>query len=236
MLVPLSWLLEYAPLPEPVDVGEVARRLTGIGLEIEGMEQVGHDIGAIVVAQVLEIEELAGFKKPIRYCRVTTGTTAADERSVICGAVNFSVRDKVPLALPGALLPGGFEIGVSKRYDRLSEGMICSPSELGLGDDHTGIMVLSPDAPLGADFVDYAGLRDVVLDVNVTPDKGHALSIRGMARELASAFGVPYTDPADAGLRPAWAGDPGPPGAVHEAIIADPSACDRFALREVRGI
>jgi phenylalanyl-tRNA synthetase beta chain len=235
MLVPLSWLLEYAPLPEPVDVGEVARRLTGIGLEIEGIEHVGNDIGAIVVAQVLEIEELAGFKKPIRYCRVTTGTTAADERSVICGAVNFNERDKVPLALPGAVLPGGFEIGVSKRYDRLSEGMICSPSELGLGDDHTGIMVLAPDAPLGADFVDYAGLRDVVLDVNVTPDKGHALSIRGMARELASAFGVPYTDPADADL-PSWTEVPGAPGSVYPASIADPTACDRFALREVHAI
>jgi phenylalanyl-tRNA synthetase beta chain len=235
MLVPLSWLLEYAPLPEPVDAGEVARRLTAIGLEIEGIEQVGQDIGAIVVAQVLDIEELTGFKKPIRYCRVTSGTTAADERAVICGAVNFSVGDKVPLALPGSVLPGGFEIGVSKRYDRMSEGMICSPSELGLGDDHTGIMVLPPDAPVGADFVDYAGLRDVVFDVNVTPDKGHALSIRGMARELASAFGVPYADPADADLPP-WTVSPGPKGAVYQASIADPTACDRFALREVRGI
>ncbi len=237
MLVPLSWLLEYAPLPEPVDVGEVARRLTAVGLEIEGVEQVGHDIGAIVVAQVLEIEELTEFKKPIRYCRVMTGETATPdgERSVICGAVNFSVGDKVPLALPGAVLPGGFEIGASKRYGRVSEGMICSPSELGLGDDHTGIMVLPPDAPVGADFVDYAGLRDTVLDVNVTPDKGHALSIRGMARELASAFGTAYTDPADTDL-PAWTQTPGPAGAVYEASIADPTACDRFALREVRGI
>ncbi len=235
MLVPLSWLLEYAPLPEPVDVGEVARRLTAIGLEIEGIEQVGHDIGAILVARVLEIEELTGFKKPIRYCRVTTAGTPAGERSVICGAVNFSVGDKVPLALPGAVLPGGYQIGVSTRYGRQSDGMICSPSELGLGDDHTGIMVLPPDAQVGADFVDYAGLRDTVLDVNVTPDKGHALSIRGMARELASAFGVPYTDPAEAGL-PAWTQTPGPEGAVHPASIADPAACDRFALREVRGI
>jgi phenylalanyl-tRNA synthetase beta chain len=239
MLVPLSWLLEYATLPEPVDVGEVARRLTAIGLEIEGIEQVGHDISSVVVARVLEIEELTGQKKPIRYCRVTTAasgaSTAGDgERSVICGAVNFSVGDKVPLALPGAVLPGGREIGVQKSYDRLSEGMICSPFEIGLGDDHTGIMVLPPDAPTGADFTAYAGLRDVVLDVNVTPDKGHALSVRGMARELASAFGVAYADPADAGL-PDWAQSPGT-GEVHQASIADPTACDRFALREVRGI
>jgi phenylalanyl-tRNA synthetase beta chain len=231
MLVPLSWLLTCAPLPEPVDVGEVARRLTGVGLEIESIEQVGHDISDVVVARVLEIEELTGHKKPIRYCRVTTGGT---ERQVICGAFNFAVGDLVPLALPGAVLPGGFEIGVSKRYGRVSDGMICSAAELSLGDDHTGIMVLPPDAPLGADFVSYAGLRDVVLDVNVTPDKGHALSIRGMARELASAFGVAYTDPADTGL-PAWVDDPGN-GEVYQASIADPTACDRFALREVRGI
>jgi phenylalanyl-tRNA synthetase beta chain len=113
--------------------------------------------------------------------------------------------------------------------------MICSASELGLGDDHTGIMVLPQDAPLGADFVSYAGLRDVVLDVNVTPDKGHALSIRGMARELASAFGAAYADPADTGL-PAGFEHPGTPGEVYQASIADPTACDRFALREVRGI
>lgn len=232
MLVPLSWLLEYAPLPEPVDVGEVGRRLTAIGLEIEGMEQVGHDISAVVVARVVEIEELTGHKKPIRYCRVTTGGPDA-ERNVICGAVNFTVGDLVPLALPGAKLAGGFEIGVSRRYGRISDGMICSAAELGLGDDHSGIMVLPPDAPLGADFVTYAGLRDVVLDVNVTPDKGHALSIRGMARELASAFGVEYTDPADSDL-PAWAWSEA--GAAYPASIADPTGCDRFALREVRGI
>lgn len=231
MLVPLSWLLEYAPLPEPIDVGEVARRLTAVGLEIEGIEQVGHDVSSVVIARVLEIEELSGFKKPVRYCRVTTGGPDA-ERQVICGAVNFAVGDLVPLALPGASLAGGFEIGVSKRYGRVSDGMICSAAELALGDDHLGILVLPPDAPLGADFVEYAGLRDVVLDVNVTPDKGHALSVRGMARELASAFEVGYTDPADAGL-PAAAQAA---GEAYPASIADPTACDRFALREVRGI
>ncbi len=265
MLVPLSWLLDYAALAEPVDVSEVARRLTAIGLEVEAVERVGHDIVGVVVAQVTDIEELTGHKKPIRYCRVTTGEARPDEagpgetgpggagtgepggdRRVICGAVNFVVGDRVPLALPGATLPGGVEIAERKAYGRVSEGMICSADELGLGGDHAGILVLPPDAPLGADFVAYAGLRDVVLDVNVTPDKGHALSVRGMARELASAFGVAYTDPAG----PAEAGEPGAgepsagepgageagPGQVRAASIADPTACDRFVLREVRGI
>lgn len=243
MLVPLSWLRQYAALPEGTETAEVARRLTGIGLEIEGVEPVGHDISGVVVARVLEIEELTEFKKPVRFCKVTTGGAggaggAGGEREVICGAFNFAVGDLVALALPGAVLPGGFEIGARKTYGRISDGMICSARELALGDDHTGIMVLPPDAQLGADFVSYAGLRDVVLDINVTPDKGHAMSVRGAARELASAFGVAFTDPADAGL-PFGAGEAVVVGAesaqVWPASIGDPTACDRFVLREIRG-
>src|SRR5260370_28825050 len=116
MLVPLSWLLEYTQLPEPVDPADVARRLTALGLEIESLKPVGHDISGVVVARVLLIEELTGHKKPIRYCRVTTGASAADERQVICGAVNFVVGDLVPLALPGASLPGGIEIAARQAY------------------------------------------------------------------------------------------------------------------------
>ena len=119
---------------------------------------------------------------------------------MICGAANFSVGDRVPLALPGAELPGGFRIEAKPAYGRMSAGMICSEAELGIGDDHSGILVLPADAPLGADFAGYAGLRDVVLDIAVTPDRGYALSVRGVARELASAYGVPFTDPAGTGV------------------------------------
>ena len=202
MRVPLSWLREYAPLPEPVDATEVARRLTAAGLEVESLESVGHDIRGVVIAQVLSIEELTGLKKPIRYCRVAVSDSQLagppDEASgVICGAVNFAVGDRVALALPGAVLPGGFEIGARKTYGHISEGMICSVSELAIGDDHSGILVLPPDAPLGADFVSYANLRDEVFEIAVTPDRGYAVSVRGIARELASAFGVPFRDPAE---------------------------------------
>jgi len=233
MRVPLSWLLEYVALPQQgaVPVAEVARRLTAAGLEVEGIEQVGHDITGILVAQVLGIEELTEFRKPVRYCRVSAGETG--ERFVICGAVNFAVGDRVPLALPGATLPGGFTIGARKTYGKISDGMICSAAELGIGDDHSGILVLAPDAPLGADFAEYASLRDDVLDINVTPDKGYALSIRGVARELAIAFGADFTDPADLGLH---ADVDQVSDQVHPASIEDPTACDRFVLREVRGI
>jgi phenylalanyl-tRNA synthetase beta chain len=230
MRVPLSWLREYAPVDESVPPAEVARRLTAAGLEVESVEPVGHDVSGVVVGQVTAIEELTGFRKPIRYCHVTTG---AEERDVICGASNFDVGDKVPFAAPGAVLPGGFEIGAKKAYGRLSEGMICSAAELAIGDDHTGILVLDPGAPLGADFASYAGLRDQVLDISVTPNLGYALSIRGVARELATAFEVPYTDPVDQGL-PDHVEVVSPE--VYPASIDDPTACDRFVLREVRGL
>jgi len=243
MRVPLSWLREYAPLPEPVDATEVSRRLTAAGLEVESLESVGHDIRGVVIAQVLSIEELADLKKPIRYCRVAVSESQLagppDEASgVICGAVNFAVGDRVALALPGAVLSGGFEIGARKTYGHISEGMICSASELAIGDDHSGILVLPADAPLGTDFVSYAHLRDEVLEIAVTPDRGYAVSVRGLARELASAFKVPFRDPAETALPDATllggALDYVGPD-VYPARIADPTACDRFVLREVRG-
>ncbi len=235
MRLPLSWLLEYAAIDLSPDdepgVQEMSRRLTGAGLEVESLDHVGHDITGVVVAEVLAIEELTGFNKPIRYVQVSTGDS--QERHVICGAANFVVGDRVALATPGSVLPGGFEIGARKTYGHVSEGMICSASELAVGDDHSGIMVLPADAPLGTDFVSYAGLRDVVFDINVTPDKGYALSVRGVARELAISYQVPYTDPADMGL-PAGVGAVS--SDVYQASIADTTACDRFVLREVRGL
>ena len=246
MRVPLSWLREYVSLAEPADTTEVSRRLTAAGLEVESVESVGHDIRGVVVAQVLSIEELAGplkLKKPIRYCRVAVSESQLagppDEASgVICGAVNFAVGDRVALALPGAVLPGGFEIGARKTYGHISEGMICSVRELAIGDDHAGILVLPADAPLGTDFVSYAKLRDEVFEIAVTPDRGYAVSVRGIARELASAFGASFIDPAgtalpDATLLGGSLDYVGPD--VYPARIADPTACDRFVLREVRG-
>ena len=233
MRIPLSWVAEFAAIgPDAAaDADEVGRRLTACGLEVESFERVGQDITGVVVARVLDVEELEGFRKPVRYCQVSAGD--GQERHVICGATNFAAGDLVPLALPGATLPGGFEIGARKTYGKVSEGMICSAAELGIGDDHSGILVLPPDTPLGVDFAAHAGLRDVVFDVNVTPDKGYALSIRGVARELAIAYRVQFADPADTGL-PADADLVS--DEVYPASIEDPTACDRFVLREVRGI
>ncbi|MEV6980171.1 phenylalanine--tRNA ligase subunit beta [Sphaerisporangium sp. NPDC051017] len=225
MRFPLSWLREYVDLPA-VTAHEVADKLTAAGLKLESIESVGYDIKNVVVGEVLSIEELTGFKKPIRYCSVEVGEAAP--RWVICGATNFAVGDRVAVALPGAVLPGGFEVGSRKTYGHVSDGMICSARELGVGDDHDGILILPAGTHLGADVVELLGLRDDVIELEVTPDRGYALSIRGVAREAAAAFGVPWRDPADV-EPPAFTEE------AHPASIADPSACDRFVLRAVSG-
>src|SRR6201986_384348 len=161
MRVPISWLREYPPIPEPYDALEVGRRLTQAGLEVEAVEQVGHDVQGVITAQVITIEELAGFKKPIRYCRVAV-TDPETLTGVICGATNFAPGMRVAFATDGATLPGGFEITAAKKYGRVSQGMSCAVDELGIGEDHSGILILPPDTPLGVDFTTYAHLRDDV--------------------------------------------------------------------------
>ncbi|MFC4060406.1 phenylalanine--tRNA ligase subunit beta [Planomonospora corallina] len=225
MKVPLSWLREYVDLPAAT-AHEIADELTAAGLKLESITSHGHDVKNVVVGEVLSIEELAGFKKPIRHCRVEVGE--AEPRQIVCGATNFAVGDRVAVVLPGGVLPGGFEIGSRKTYGRLSEGMICSERELGLGEDHGGIMVLPSGTPIGADVVELLGLREDVIELEITPDIGYALSIRGVAREVATAFGVPFRDPAD--VFP-----PAEPGPSYPASIADATACDRFVLREIHG-
>ncbi|HMC72163.1 MAG TPA: phenylalanine--tRNA ligase subunit beta, partial [Mycobacteriales bacterium] len=146
MRVPISWLLDHVSLDRP-DARDIAERLTLAGLKVEHVEVTGDDIGNVVVARVLDIEELTGFKKPIRYVAITDGK---DERHVICGATNFAVDDLVAYARPPAQLPGGFRVEKREAYGHESDGMICSARELGLGDDHRGIIVLS-HGPSGRD-------------------------------------------------------------------------------------
>ena len=235
MRAPLSWVREYVDLPAEVTGRDLAAKLVEAGLEVETVERAGADItGPLVVGRVLAIEELTGFKKPIRYCQVDVGQAngTGEPQNIICGATNFAVGDRVVVVLPGGELPGGFKISARKTYGKISEGMICSVRELGIGDDHSGILVLPPgDEPPGTDAIELLGLRDDVLDIAVTPDRGYALSIRGIAREAAIAYDVPFTDPAAVPPPPA-----AEEGEAYPARIDDPSACDRFVLREVRGL
>src|ERR1041384_4486740 len=148
MRVPLSWLREYVDLPATETGRDVQAKLVSAGLEVETVEQLGADLkGPLVVGQVLTIEELEGFKKPIRFCRVDVGDAngTGEPQEIVCGARNFAPGDRVVVILPGGVLPGGFAIGARKTYGRQSNGMICSVRELGLGDDHEGILVLPAD-------------------------------------------------------------------------------------------
>ncbi|GAA0966741.1 phenylalanine--tRNA ligase subunit beta [Actinocorallia libanotica] len=224
MRAPLSWLREYAALPAEVTGRDLAAKLIAAGLEVETVETA--DItGPITTGRVLAIEELTEFKKPIRWCQVDVGNP--EPQNLICGARNFAVGDVVVVVMPGAVLPGGFAVGARKTYGKLSEGMICSLRELGIGDDHDGILILPGDTAVGLEAIELLGLRDDVLDIAVTPDRGYCLSIRGVAREAATAYGVAFRDPAEIEVADEGASYPG--------AVADPAGCDRLVLRRVRG-
>ncbi|MER6134739.1 phenylalanine--tRNA ligase subunit beta [Streptomyces sp. NPDC001815] len=233
MRVPLSWLREYVDLPATETGRDVQARLVSAGLEVERVERLGADLkGPLVVGQVLTIEELEGFKKPIRFCTVDVGTAngTGEPQEIVCGARNFAVGDKVVVVLPGAVLPGDFAIAARKTYGKTSHGMICSGDELGMGDDGSGgIIVLPPEYEVGTDAIELLELVDEVLDIAVTPDRGYALSMRGVAREAATAYGLPLRDPALLDV-------PGPNAFGHPVEVSDRQGCDRFTARTVTGL
>ena len=241
MRLPLSWLREHVALGDR-PVSEVTAGLVRLGIEVASVEPVGADLtGPVVVGRVLEFEEFtASNGKTIRWCQVDAG---AGPRGIVCGARNFAVDDLVVVALPGSVLPGGFAISARKTYGHLSDGMICSARELGLGDEHNGILVLPPGAgPLGADAVELLELRDTVLDLETTPDRGYQMSVRGIARDLALAFDVPFTDPAAVTVPPApgdrwYAYAPATPGEDGWPVeVEDPVGCDLFTAQVVTGL
>lgn len=232
MRVPMTWLREMVALPQGVGGREAADRLTAAGLEVESVEVVGAGAsGPIVVGRVQEIEELTEFKKPIRWCQVDVGAAHGGVRGIVCGASNFAVGDLIVAALPGAVLPGDFAITARKTYGHVSDGMICSERELGLGDEHGGILVL-PSGEVGDDALAAVGLGEEILDIAVTPDRGYALSMRGVAREVATAFGLSFDDPGQVLVQlPA----PSPEAAPWPCGVDDPALCELFTLRRITG-
>ncbi|KQX47906.1 MULTISPECIES: phenylalanine--tRNA ligase subunit beta [unclassified Streptomyces] len=233
MRVPLSWLREYVDLPATETGRDVQAKLVSAGLEVETVEKLGAGLtGPLAVGKVLTIEELTDFKKPIRFCTVDVGQAngTGEPQEIICGARNFAVGDKVVVALPGAVLPGDFRIAERKTYGRVSRGMICSGDELGMGDDGThGIIVLPPEHEVGTDATVLLELFDEVLDIAVTPDRGYCLSMRGVARETATAYGLPLRDPALLDV-------PAPNSYGYPVQVTDPIGCDRFTARTVVGL
>ncbi|MGA4843047.1 phenylalanine--tRNA ligase subunit beta [Streptomyces sp. G45] len=233
MRIPLSWLREYVDLPATETGRDVQAKLIAAGLEVETVDRLGEGLkGPLAVGKVLTIEELEGFKKPIRFCTVDVGQTngTGEPQEIVCGARNFAVGDKVVVALPGAVLPGDFAIAERKTYGKMSRGMICSGDELGMGDDGSGgIIVLPPEHEVGTDAIELLELVDEVLDIAVTPDRGYCLSLRGVARETATAYGLPLRDPALLDV-------PAPNSFGYPVQISDPVGCDRFTARTVTGL
>ena len=194
MKIPLSWLKEFVSLPTKVSAEDIAQAFVNVGFEIEGIDYQGKDLkGPLLVGKVLSIEELSGHKKPIRYVGLDLGS--GKTRFVICGARNFKVNDLVVVAVPGAVLPGNFAIAARETYGKVSDGMICSAKELGISDEHAGIIVL-PEGKVGSDAIKLLEIEDVIFDVAINPDRGYAMSVRGLARELSASLKCKYTDPA----------------------------------------
>jgi len=227
MKIPLSWLKEYVTLPAKITSDQISQAFVKVGFEIESIEAQGADLkGPLVVGKVLSIEELSEHKKPIRFVGLDVGEKKA--RYVICGARNFKVNDLVVVALPGALLPGDFKISARETYGKISDGMICSAKEIGISDEHAGIIVLQ-EGKIGQDAIALLDVRDVIFDVSVNPDRGYAMSVRGLARELAGSLQVKYVDPADPKIAKKF-GKNSNPKAV-SVKIEDKSGADQIYIR-----
>src|SRR5699024_1873454 len=187
--------------------------------------------GPVVIGRVKEIEELTQFKKPIRYCQVDVGDAngTGELQGIICGARNFEEGSIVPVSLPGAVLPGGFKIAARETYDHISNVMICSAAELGLTAKSGGIITLDESFAehIGEDALPLLGGADTVFDVNVTPDRGYALSMRGLGREIASAFNLNFVDPVGEASTPA--------DSLIEVDLREETKAIRFGLRKLTG-
>ena len=224
MRVPLSWLREYVDVELTPD--ELATRLTLLGMEVRSIERWGEDWQKVVVGELLEVEPHPRADR-LSLTRVTVGD--GEPLEIVCGATNIAPGQHVPVALPGAVLPGNRRIDRTEKMGVISNGMLCSGEELHLTGDADGILILPEDAPIGRPLIELYG--DVVLDVDVKPNRGDALSLIGLAREVAAATGAPVRWP---DTEPSETGDP-----IDRYLIVqveDPDLCSRFVARWVAGV
>jgi phenylalanyl-tRNA synthetase beta chain len=195
MRAPLSWIREFAPIDAPVD--EIVAALNQVGLEVDAVEAPGAEVLGVRVAKILDVLPHPDADR-LQLADVDFGD---GQTRVVCGAPNIYPGMVAPFAPAGATLPGPFVLERRKIRGQVSDGMLCSPKELGLGDDHAGILELDASAPLGSDVRELLGLDDVVFDLAITPNRPDAMCIIGVARELAAHFGVPLTVPEPAPAR-----------------------------------
>jgi len=233
MKVPIGWLADFIDMPTR-DPHELERILVSLGHEVEGIEEYGPSFEGVVVGRVEEVGPHPDADR-IRFCRVDDGTVTRD---VVCGAWNFEAGAVIAYARPGSRLGAAtdepLEVGSRKIRGIVSHGMIASARELGLGDDHDGILVLdelgaATEHDLGRPLEEVIGLGDVVLDVSITTNRGDCMGIRGLARELAAYWQVPLRD-----ISPSF--PTGPEATAFEVSISDAEACPRFVAHQVDGV
>jgi len=221
---PLSWLRDYVDFDLAPEA--LAERLTLLGMEVKGIERWGGDWQNVVVGELLSVEKHPRADRlSVTSVRIGDGEPLA----IVCGATNIAAGQRVPVALPGAILPGGRHIERTEKMGVLSNGMLCSGDELNLTGDADGILILPPDAPIGMSLTELYG--DTVLDVDVKPNRGDALSLIGLAREVAAVTGGeirwPEIEPVETG--PAV-------GERLDVEVRDPELCPRFVGRYVEGV
>ncbi|HLW17702.1 MAG TPA: phenylalanine--tRNA ligase subunit beta, partial [Actinomycetota bacterium] len=225
MRVPLSWLREFTPVDDDPD--EMATKLSMFGLKVDEVIRVGEGITGVVVGEVRAIREHPNADN-LMLVRAYDGTI---ERDIVCGARNYVVGDRVPMALPGAHLPNGMDIERRVVRGETSDGMLCSARELRIADDHSGIMILDPDAPVGKDLVSALDLDDVIFALDITGNRPDALSILGVARDVAILYELPLTVP------PADVTETGPEiGGLASVTIEDARGCPRYLARVIENV
>ncbi|MGH8199518.1 MAG: phenylalanine--tRNA ligase subunit beta [Steroidobacteraceae bacterium] len=228
MRIPYSWLAEWVRVPWSAQ--ELGSRLTMAGLELDALAPAAPPFSGVLVAEILSAEKHPQADK-LRLCSVSTGQGAPLQ--IVCGAANARAGLKSALAVVGARLPGDLTIKAAKLRGIESAGMLCSARELGLADSSSGIVELPADAPLGKDLRDYLALDEMILELNITPNRGDAMSVIGVAREVAALSGGQVKEP------------PAPSGQLPRATelrdtlavhLDAPAGCPKFVGRIVRGV
>lgn len=220
----LSWLREW--VAADLDAEEIGRRITTAGLEVDGIAVDGAGLDGVVIGEIVAAEKHPNADR-LSLCQVDAGD--GETVDVVCGAPNARAGLRTAFAAPGVRLPDGLKLRRSKIRGVVSNGMLCSAAELGLGSDADGIMELPQDAPVGSNLAAYLGLPDAVIDIDITPNRGDCFSVLGVARDVSALTGVPVTGPALECPTPDI-------DTVHPVERPEPDCCPRFAHCVVEGI
>ncbi|PKQ20039.1 MAG: phenylalanine--tRNA ligase subunit beta [Actinobacteria bacterium HGW-Actinobacteria-6] len=226
MRVSLKWLKDLVDVD--LSITDLCDRMDMTGTKVEAVHTLGAALDGVVVGLVLTREKHPDAEK-LSYCSVDVGD--GEPRNIVCGADNFSAGDKVPVALVGATLPNGLTIKRAKLRGLESQGMLCSATELGVGGDASGLLILSADAPVGESFSAYYGMSDTVLELEVTPNRPDCLSVVGVAREIGAITNKPVKEPRS---KPTEADDA--TGDAVSVTIENPELCSRYTARIIRGV